>query len=209
MKKKLFKVRSFLIAKISKCLMNILMWTCKIKITGADLFSQYALNEKCILMLWHNRLTIVPFVLSRYTPEFLYAALISGSRDGDILSSIVHSYKNGRTIRVPHLSRYQALRDIIHHIEERKQIVIITPDGPRGPLYELKPGIVLAAMETQAYVIALDWEAKNYWKLKTWDGLRFPKPFTTIIFTFKPPIRIENSSISFEEAKSILKQNMV
>lgn len=205
-KKKLFNVRSLLIAKLSNLCMKLLIRSCRIRIEGLEAFDQLAANEKCILMLWHNRLAIVPFVLSHYTPGILYAALVSGSRDGDILSSIILSCKNGRTIRVPHQGRFQALREIVRYVEERKQIVIITPDGPRGPCYELKPGIALAALETKANLVAFDWEAKHFWELKTWDRLRLPKPFTTISVKFQPPIRLDDASL--EEAKVILKKRL-
>ena len=208
-KKWLYRARSFIIAKLSKRVMNLLIGTCHIQFVGMEQFCRFVATEKCILMLWHNRLALAPFILSRYTPRIQYAALVSGSRDGDILTTIVNSYKNGNTIRVPHQARYQALREIIRHIEEQKYIVIITPDGPRGPRYEIKPGIALAALETQAHVFSLNWEAKHYWELKTWDRLRLPKPFTTIRVSFALPIRLDKlSQYSLEQAKAILKESL-
>lgn len=208
-KKWLFRIKSFLIAKLSKNLMNLLTSTCRIQIEGMEHFCQLATTKKCILILWHNRLALAPLILSRYTPHIQYAALVSGSRDGDILSAIIHSYKNGNTIRVPHQARYQALREIIRHVDEQKHIVIITPDGPRGPRYEIKPGIAIAALETQAHVVSLNWEANRYWELKTWDRLRLPKPFTTIRVIFESPLHFKHhSQYSLEEAKAILKANL-
>lgn len=208
-KKRFFKARSFLVAKLSNALMHLLLETCRIEIMGVEQFCQLATQEKCILMLWHNRLALIPFILSRYTPHLHYAALISGSRDGDILSTIAHSYQNAKTIRVSHQARFQALREIVRHVEEQKHIVIMTPDGPRGPRYEIKPGIVLAALETQAHVVALNWEAKKYWEFKTWDRLRIPKPFTRIQVTFNSPVRLDPlSNASLDEAKALLKKHL-
>lgn len=205
-KKWLFKVKARGIAFVSKNVMRVLLWTCRVHVEGVEHFCQLAAQEKCMLALWHNRLALVPFILDRYTPKFIYAALVSASRDGEILSAIVHSYKNGRTIRVSHQARYQALRTLIRHVEERKEIVIITPDGPRGPRYEVKPGIALAALEAQAHVVAFNWQAKDYWQLKTWDGLRLPKPFTTIQVSFAPVKGLHEASLSLAEAKDILKE---
>jgi lysophospholipid acyltransferase (LPLAT)-like uncharacterized protein len=208
-KKLFFKARSYCVAKLSKGMMHLLIKTCRLRIEGMEQFCQLAATEKCILMLWHNRLAIAPFILSHYTPSIQYAALVSGSRDGEILSMIIHSYQNGNTIRVSHQARFEALREIIRHVEQQKQIVIITPDGPRGPLYEIKPGIALAALETQAHIVSLNWEAKHYWELKTWDKLRLPLPFTTIRVIFHSSIRLNHLSISsLEQAKAILKKNL-
>jgi lysophospholipid acyltransferase (LPLAT)-like uncharacterized protein len=200
-----FRGRAFVVAKLSKSLMWVLMKTCRIQVTGVEHFVHLAQTDKCLLMLWHNRLAPVCFILSHYTKDLLFAALISASRDGNILSTLVHSYKRGRTIRVSHQARYQALQELIRHVQERQHIVVVTPDGPRGPRYEMKPGVALAALETQAAVVTLNWEAKRYWEFNTWDRLRLPKPFTTIHVTFGPVVRL-GSNVSLEEAKVILKQ---
>lgn len=206
---RLFTVKSLLVGKLSNYLMHLLIKTCRIQVEGIEQFCQLSTKEKCILMLWHNRLALAPYLLSHHTPQIQYAALVSGSRDGDILSTIINSYRNGNTIRVTHLARYQALNEIIRHVEEQKYVVIITPDGPRGPRYEIKPGIAIAALETGAHVVPLDWEAKHYWELKTWDRLRLPRPFTTIRAIFGSPIRMDHlSSSSLEEAKALLKEKL-
>ncbi|HZE63520.1 MAG TPA: hypothetical protein VE056_06545, partial [Pyrinomonadaceae bacterium] len=46
-------------------------------------------TENCIGALWHNRLLIFPAVLRRFFPERHGAALISASRDGDLLTDAV------------------------------------------------------------------------------------------------------------------------
>ena len=170
--------------------MRLIVHTCRIEVQGVDHFKKIAATEKCFLILWHNRLAIIPFILSRYTPNTSYAALVSASRDGEILSAIVQSYKNGRLIKVAHQERYQALRETVRHIEERKHLVILTPDGPRGPLYQIKPCTAVAALETEAYIAVLDWEANRFWELKTWDRLRLPKPFAKITFAWSFASRI-------------------
>lgn len=188
--------------------MHLLSLTCRFQLEGLEEFCSLAKNEKCILMLWHNRLALVPFILSRFTPYIHYAAVVSGSRDGEILSKIIHSFEHGNTIRVHHQSRHEALRLLIRHVEEKKSVVIITPDGPRGPRYEMKPGTALAALETQAYVVSLNWEAKSFWELKTWDRMRLPKPFTTIRVRFHSPLRFD-SNFTLNQTKELLKESLI
>lgn len=205
LKRNFFKIRSFLIAKVSKRLLHLLIKTCRLQITGINLLCETVSKEKCMIMLWHNRLAIAPFIFSKYTPHIRYAAVVSASRDGDILRNIIHSYRNGNTIRVPHSARYQALKNIIEHVKEGKEVVVITPDGPRGPCYELKPGIAVAALETQAQIFALDWEAESYWKFNTWDEFRIPKPFTTIRVTIYPPLCFDKfPQPTLDEARALL-----
>lgn len=201
----IYRLTAFLIATVGKQAMNALLLTCRWKIDGVSHFCQIASQEKCLLMLWHNQLALTPFILNRYASHFIYAAFVSNSRDGQLISRIVRSYKTGRTIRVPHHSRHQALREVIRQVEERKSIVIMTPDGPRGPRYKLKPGIALAALETKAHVFPLKWTATSFWELRTWDKLKIPKPFSTITVSFDNPVRMEEGK-TLAEATQILEK---
>lgn len=198
------KVFAFILSTVGKATASLMLKTCQWEVQGLELFLETASKDKCILMLWHNRLAITSFILHRYTNQFTFAALVSNSRDGELISSLVESYKIGRTIKVPHNSRHEALRKLIRHLQEKEDIVIITPDGPRGPRYKMKPGIALAAVSTGANVISLNWQADRFWQLNSWDQLRFPKPFSKIRVFFGEPISFKDSGQSVEEARMIL-----
>jgi lysophospholipid acyltransferase (LPLAT)-like uncharacterized protein len=200
----------FLIVQFGQGLMRLLLLTCRWEVRGLNQFEKTAHNQKCILMLWHNRLALTPFILYKYAAQFTYAAFVSNSRDGELISAIVESYKIGKTIRVPHNSRSQALRTLIAHLKSQSDIIVITPDGPRGPCYELKPGVALAALETSAYVVALNWTSNRLWTLKTWDKLRIPKPFSTITVSFKKAINFPNDhGLSLLEAQAVLSHSLL
>lgn len=207
LRKKFFQIQSFFLSKLIKCVLLLFFKTYHVQVEGLDPFLKLAGKKKCIIMLWHNQLAPILPILSNYTPSHIhYSAVVSASRDGDVLSNVIHSYKRGDTIRVPHHARYQALRNLIEIVEKGDRVVVMTPDGPRGPRYEMKPGIAVAALETQAHVIPLSWEAKDYWELNSWDKFRIPKPFTTLKVTFGSAVCFDQApQPSLEEAKSILK----
>lgn len=208
-KLKLFFQKSilpFLVARLGQMGMRLLLKTCQLEVKGLEHFHAIAEKERCILMLWHNRLAMAPFILYRYAPQFIYAAFVSKSRDGELISAVVHSYKAGRTIRVPHNSRHQALKEVIQNLKEKKEVIIITPDGPRGPRYEMKPGIALAAKETEAFVVPLNWTSSKMWELKTWDKLRIPKPFSKITISFEPPLQFKE--VSLESIQKHLQESL-
>jgi lysophospholipid acyltransferase (LPLAT)-like uncharacterized protein len=199
------KVSPFLAATVGKGIIRLILCTCRWEVRGLERFKETAEREKCILMLWHNRLAITASILYRFAPHFIYAALVSNSRDGELISAVIHSYKAGRTIRVAHNARHQALRELIRYLEEKKEIVIITPDGPRGPRYVVKPGIAVAALETAAHVIPFTWTTDHYWEFRTWDQLKLPKPFAKIQVSFEEPIVFhKNSTVELKQAQEIL-----
>lgn len=181
-----------LMATAGQAIIKALLWTCHWEVDGLDYFKKIADHEKCILILWHNRLAIIPSILYKFAPHFIYTAFVSKSRDGDLISAVIHSYAAGKTIRVAHNARHQALRELMRYLEEKKEVIIMTPDGPRGPRYEAKPGVALAAIKTQAHIVPLTWTSSRFWEFKTWDRLRLPKPFSTIKVTFKTPLFFAN-----------------
>ncbi len=182
-----------IMAKIIKGLLNGLLRTCRLQVSGVDNFINCAQLQPCVLALWHNRLAIMPFILANNTPAFVYTALVSASRDADFLHTFIHTYKNGRTIRVGHLTRHEGLRAAVRTIEAYRSILVITPDGPRGPRYQAKPGLALAAIQTGAMIFPVNWEADRCWELNSWDGLRIPKPFAKIKVQFEAPLQFDKS----------------
>lgn len=194
------------LAYITKWLLRLLLWTCRFDFTGIDAFVAFAKQNRCILALWHNRLVIVPEVLNRFTQDLSFTAVISKSRDGEPLALVVKSYNRGGIIRVAHDDRHGALRTMIQHLKESNHVLVITPDGPRGPKYELKPGVVLASRAADAPIISLTWTANRVWTLKTWDGFMIPKPFSTIKVVFGSPISLSAKGSLKEDITSLQTQ---
>jgi hypothetical protein len=181
-------------AYLAKGLLRLLMFTCRVEIRGLPQFIRTAADGKCILMLWHNRLALVPEIMNRFAPQFIYRAFISKSRDGEPLAILANSYSCGRTLRVPHNARHQALSQMINLLKSSNEIMVVTPDGPRGPLYQIKPGIIVAAKEAAARIIPFSWRASRYWELGTWDKFMLPKPFSRIVVTIGDPIFLDKKT---------------
>ena len=200
-----------IIAYTGKFLLKILSLTCKFKLKGFEQFENQAKNGNSILMLWHNNLMMVAPIFQKRTPHINYTAFISQSRDGEALALFTNSYKNGHTIRVRHHAKQGALKEMIDRLKNSSEVLIITPDGPKGPVHKMKPGLAMAALETNAKVFPFSWESSDFWELKTWDKMRIPKPFSTITATIGPPILLPKESsleknVLFLE-KSLLENN--
>jgi len=203
------KILPYLIAYVGRFLMRMIAITCRIQIEGLERFKEVASKEKCILMLWHNRLAAFPIFMFKNAPEFKYGAFVSNSRDGEMIAVLANSYKQGEAIRVPHHSKSEALQTMIKRLRIGKKVMIITPDGPTGPVYKVKPGVAIAAKETGAPIVPWSWSSNNVWRLRTWDGLMIPKPFSTIELKFGEPIRLEKGSEPSKEEIANLEQSLL
>jgi hypothetical protein len=200
----------FPLVYLVKALLRVLVATCRVEIEGLDLFKKSASPKKYILMLWHNRLLILPEVLSVNVPQFIYRAVISKSRDGELLSILVSSYALGRTLRVPHHARHRALVEMINQLKNSQDVIILTPDGPRGPRYRIKPGIAMAAKMSGAHVVPITWSSNRFWQLKTWDKLIIPMPFSRIRVMVGEPIMLaKDSNKTVNEELAILEEALL
>ena len=154
-------------------------------------------NERYIGALWHNRLLLLPFVLKRYLPARRGAALISASRDGAILADLVERFDFQVVRGSSSRQGVSAMRQLAEVIAGG-QDVVITPDGPRGPAYELGQGIVFLAQQSGAAVVPINMEYSSCWRVKSWDRFILPKPFSTVRVTFGPPHRVAPTSTEEE-----------
>jgi len=66
--------------------------------------------------------------------------------------------------------------------------VAITPDGPRGPVYEPSPGLLRLAVKTGLPVMAIRVDYERYWEIRSWDKFRIPKPFSRVHVRMLPPV---------------------
>lgn len=195
------------LAYIVKYTLKMLLWTCRYEVVGLDAFETFARSNRCIVSLWHNRLAVVPEVFSGFTDGLTFTAVISKSRDGEPLALVVNSYEKGSAIRVAHNDRHGALKNLINHLKENKDVLVITPDGPRGPRYEMKPGIAAAAKASGAGVIPFSWTADRFWQMNTWDGFMLPKPFSTIKLSFGDPVVLPQQT-SLAEDMAALRESL-
>lgn len=92
----------------------------------------------------------------------------------------------------------RALKEMKRWVDEGSEVAV-TPDGPRGPVYEAKPGPVFLARKNAAPILCCQIEPRDYWTLRSWDRLRIPKPFTKVLVKLGEPLWIpkdESSEVS-------------
>ena len=66
-----------------------------------------------------------------------------------------------------------------------------TVDGPKGPRYVAKSGPLLLAKKTGNPLVPFVIECEKYWRIKNWDRLQIPKPFTRANVIFAEPIYVD------------------
>jgi len=72
---------------------------------------------------------------------------------------------------------------------ERGHAVAVAVDGPNGPAYRSKPGIILLAKELGCPIVPVATGARRAWVLpRTWDDYLMPAPFSRCLVAIGEPI---------------------
>lgn len=156
-----------------------------------------SVTENYIGALWHNRLLLIAFVLQKFVPHRPGAGLISASRDGDLIAPLIERF--GFQVVRGSSSRMGASATLeLAGVLKSGRDVLMTPDGPRGPAYELGPGIVFLAQKSGAPIQPINMEFSSCWRVNSWDRFILPRPFSKVRVIFGPLHRV-GSTITPEE----------
>ena len=140
--------------------------------------------DPVIFALWHNRIFTIPPIWWR-TGGYIRQAVVltSASKDGAILSSTMAVFGLGAVRGSSSRRAVAALIGMKRALKEGLD-VCITPDGPRGPRYSFHAGVIKLAESSGAPIVPIHASYSSAWRLKTWDGLVIPKPFSRITVVF-------------------------
>ena len=117
------------------------------------------------------------------------SAMISQSKDGEIAAHVLRLYGAGVVRGSSTRGGQAALREILRDVQAGKNIGF-TPDGPLGPPRVVKDGVVYAAKVTGFPIVPFYWTAKNAKRLRSWDRMLVPKPFSKVVFLYGDPITV-------------------
>lgn len=141
-----------------------------------------AQGEPIVFTLWHNRLFVAGEVYRRVRGGKRLYALISASKDGAWLAAFFETL-GMYTVRgsSSKLGR-EALHGLVAQVRAGHDAGI-TPDGPRGPCYELKGGSLLVARAANAPTILFGAKFSRAWRAGSWDGFYVPLPFSRVVYS--------------------------
>ena len=169
----------------------------RVQITGQENLGAHSNHIFC---LWHSSvpfalLSLVPSVtkiLDRGSYAFMqhpnwymkpiHVLLRLMGVDTIILGSTGHS---GR----------EAANQLVEHLRKGCSTVL-NPDGPQGPAFILKKGIIHISLQSRVPIVALQFSASRSFELNTWDRKKLPYPFSTVRMRIGYPIQITSDNLN-------------
>ncbi len=148
-----------------------------------------------ILAFWHERLAMMPalaVVARRLYPQagLEPRVLVSRHRDGRLVGQVVRRFGatmvHGSSSRGGTAGTLELLRAL-----RAGEVVVITPDGPRGPRRVAAPGVVQLAAISGAPILPVAAATSNCRILsRSWDRMVLPLPFGRGVLAIGAPITV-------------------
>jgi lysophospholipid acyltransferase (LPLAT)-like uncharacterized protein len=139
----------------------------------------YEAKRPHVFLLWHE--VMLPLLWHHRNQGVVL--LVSEARDGqylaDLATSLGYRSVRGSSTRGGARALLAAVREL-----QAAGAVAFTPDGPRGPRRELKPGVIAAAQRGGAVIVPIHAEADRAWRLNSWDRFMIPKPLARVEITY-------------------------
>ncbi len=150
-----------------------------------EVINQEASDEiRCIYMFWHRNLLLM--TLQRI--DHGAAVMVSSSKDGELIAGPLSELGY---VPVRGSSSRQGSRAMLEMIKASRQISLaITPDGPKGPVYTIHPGVLQIALLARIPIVPVAVHANREWLFNSWDKFRFPKPLARLTMIYANPISL-------------------
>lgn len=179
---------------IAALLIRALYATLRVRHAHADRILELNRREgSYIFAFWHAHLLVMIYALFRHP----LLVMISQHRDGEMIAATMGRFgvtaARGSTTR----GGGEALRQMVRGSREG-YVLVLTPDGPRGPRRIAQPGVVRAAQLAGIPILPAAVVARNRKVLSSWDRFEIPLPFARTLFHYGEPIEVPRN-LSDEE----------
>ena len=154
--------------------------TLRFELSPSDQAAFEIWDRPVALVIWHNRLFIGSEIIRRCRRGRRFYGLVSASRDGAWLAAFFEMIGMGAVRGSSSRGAREAVSALIDVLKGGNDIGI-TPDGPRGPRYEFKPGGFIVARRAGAPLLLIGGEFQRAHALGSWDRFLVPWPFSRVI----------------------------
>jgi len=151
---------------------------------GTEHYLQFRRNRTpVVFVFWHGQ--ILPLV--HYHRDEGIVVLVSEHADGEYITQVIRRHGFGTVRGSSTRGGTKGLKGLIRAARAGRDLAL-TPDGPRGPLGDFKPGALAVAQTTGLPVVPVAVGASAGWRFKSWDAFLVPKPFARVTIGYGEPL---------------------
>lgn len=151
-----------------------------------------------IYAVWHDRIFLGTYFLRDSHAVYLTSQSFDGEYIARFLQRFGYGVVRGSSTRGGGRGLVEMVRGMRRGLE-----MGLTVDGPKGPRYQVKPGVLMLAKKTGNPILPFTVSAQHYWTVSSWDRLQIPRPFTRAKLIFGRAIEVRNDADDEELAAKL------
>ena len=171
----------------------------KYKIEDLDPSVNKTAATPLIFAFWHNR---QGFLLYPYRKHKKMCVLVSLSKDGEYIARALPKFNMIATRGSTTRGGASAYRGLIAKAKQGYSLAL-TPDGPRGPIYQASQGVLALARKTGLPIIPVGVYATHKFSVNSWDKFQVILPFGKCSIVLGKPIKITQNDNLKELSKDL------
>lgn len=185
-------------------ILKLIFLTLDVRIMGAE--KEIDGNKSYVCGMWHNKLLVILLCLKALKKR---AGLASPSKDGELISVPLEKMGYKMIRGSSGKDSVKSLVQIIKLIKTEGYSLGTPLDGPKGPAYEVKPGMIYAAQKSEKQLVLVGGAYSKKWVFsKTWDKFQMPKPFSKVICIVGKPIDVPKDADP-KEYSEIIREKLI
>jgi hypothetical protein len=146
----------------------------------------YVTGEKqAVFAFWHGRLLMMAMVCPKKRKMH---GLISTHRDGEMITNTMRHFGLGMIRGSSSRGGASAAMNAVKALQAGGN-VCITPDGPRGPLMQVQPGLITIAELANVPIIPATYSSTRHKCMKSWDRFMVALPFGSLYYKVGAPLQ--------------------
>ena len=177
---------AFAIRTVLRLLGSTVRWTKK---GNGEIERAWEGGQPVLMAFWHGRSIMLPFVYRGRGA----CIMNSTHRDGEIVSRVLEHFGISATRGSSTRGAVPGFLGLVRASRRGLDIALI-PDGPRGPAGIAKGGAAELALATGAPLYPMAVSCSRAWRLKTWDRLMLPYPFSRMVLVVGEPLQADIAS---------------
>lgn len=187
-----------LLARLIGLYLAFALRTTRWRLDGVEHLAGMMAQPPGVVAFWHERLPMmaVLWLRARRMPEAVPTRvhiLVSPHRDGRLVGDIMRRFDVQVVQGSSSRGGARGLRSLLDTLH-RRELVVITPDGPRGPARQAAPGVAQLAALAGAPVLPCAAQTSRRWVLPSWDRMVVPKPFGRGVVVCGPLIQVPRAA---------------
>lgn len=176
-------------AYLGAVILEVLWWTSRLKIVNLERLETLLKEQGAVVpVFWHQHLLMgARFMASSKIKGMKPGFMISPSVDGQAPTLLAEIYGCHVVRGSGSYTGVRAVRGVYNAIVKEGISPTITPDGPRGPRFVMKPGAIFTAQISGKAVVPIAYAASPAKVLRTWDKFVIPLPFARLRIAIGEP----------------------